>query len=162
MCRESSDSEVHEVLRQAFASVDREYFESISENLASRVIHKFESHDSNDSTLALLDADTLTGASSTIGSFKRGFLIGAVFLILDALAGLLVDNRLFVANVGDTVALVARQMSGGELKVIPLSVDHTTSNEDEVLRLNHLRIRTDSLASALSPQAYTRCLGFHK
>lgn len=67
MCSESSDSEVHEVLRQAFASVDREYFESISENLASRVIHKFESNDSNDSTLALLDADTLTGASATIG-----------------------------------------------------------------------------------------------
>ncbi len=81
---------------------------------------------------------------------------------MHAFTGLLVDNRLFVANVGDTVALVARQMAGGELKVIPLSVDHTVSNEDEVLRLNHLRVRTDALTSALAPQAYTRCLGFHK
>jgi len=74
----------------------------------------------------------------------------------------MVDNRLFVANVGDTVALVARQMSDGELKVIPLSVNHTPANEDEVLRLNHLQIRTESLATALAPHAYTRCLGFHK
>ncbi len=55
-----------------------------------------------------------------------------------------------MANVGDTVALVARQMVGGELNVIHLSFDHTVSNEDEVLRLNHLRIRGDALTSALN------------
>ncbi len=79
MCRESSDADVCEVLRQAFASVDREFFESISENLASRVIHKYESHDSDDATLGLLDADTLAGASATLGMERKAICEVASF-----------------------------------------------------------------------------------
>ena len=68
MSKNSTDDVVRDVLRQAFASVDREYFESISESLASRVVLRFDApNNRNDATLAMLDAATVTGASATIG-----------------------------------------------------------------------------------------------
>ena len=68
MSKNSTDDVVRDVLRQAFASVDREYFESISESLASRVVLRFDApNNRNDATLAMLDTATVTGASATIG-----------------------------------------------------------------------------------------------
>ena len=67
MSKNSSDEVIRDVLRQTFASVDREYFESISESLASRVILRFDAPKADDPTLAMLDAATITGASATVG-----------------------------------------------------------------------------------------------
>jgi TAK1-binding protein 1 len=78
-------------------------------------------------------------------------------------SGLLIDNsRLFVANVGDTQAVVARQLPDGQLKAIPLTVDHVLDNEDEMLRLSHLGLDPAKMMGALAPQGYTRCLGCHR
>ena len=65
--KNSSDEVIRDVLRQTFASVDREYFESISESLASRVVLRFDAPKADDPTLAMLDAATITGASATVG-----------------------------------------------------------------------------------------------
>ena len=72
------------------------------------------------------------------------------------------NNRLFVANVGDTQAIVARQLPDGQLKAIPMTVDHIFENEDETLRLSHLGVEPRTLGGALAPQGYTRCLGCHR
>ena len=78
-------------------------------------------------------------------------------------SGLLIDNnRLFVANVGDTQAIVARQLADGHVKAIPMTVDHIFENEDETLRLSHLGVEPRTLGGALAPQGYTRCLGCHR
>ena len=78
-------------------------------------------------------------------------------------AGLLIDNnRLFVGNVGDTQAVVARQLPDGQVKAIPLTVDHVIDNEDETLRLSHLGVEASTLRGALAPHGYTRCLGCHR
>jgi len=67
-----------------------------------------------------------------------------------------------VGNVGDTQAVVARQLPDGQIKAIPLTVDHVIDNEDETLRLSHLGVEASTLRGALGPQGYTRCLGCHR
>jgi hypothetical protein len=76
--KNSSDDVIRDVLRQTFASVDREYFESISESLASRVVLRFDAPNSHDPTLAMLDAATITGTSATVGeqTFFKLFMGG--------------------------------------------------------------------------------------
>ena len=76
---------------------------------------------------------------------------------------MLIDNkRIFVGNVGDTDAVVARLLPDGQLKAIPLTVNHVLENEDEALRLSHLGLDISGLSGALTPQGYTRCLGSHR
>lgn len=55
-----------------------------------------------------------------------------------AVVALIHNNRLFVANVGDSRALLCRTDENGVMKVIQLSCDHDLSNEDELLRLYNL------------------------
>jgi TAK1-binding protein 1 len=47
-------------------------------------------------------------------------------------------GKLYVANVGDSRALLCRTDSEGVLRVVQLSVDHDLRNEDELLRLQQL------------------------
>ena len=49
-----------------------------------------------------------------------------------ATAAVIVNKKLFVANVGDTRAVLCSQLPSGELRVTKLSVDHVLGNEDEV------------------------------
>jgi hypothetical protein len=56
---------------------------------------------------------------------------------------LIYSGRLYVANVGDSRALLCRTDSNGVLRVIQLSVDHDLSNEDELLRLSQLGLDVD-------------------
>jgi TAK1-binding protein 1 len=52
-------------------------------------------------------------------------------------------GRLYVANVGDSRALLCRTDSNGVLRVVQLTVDHDLSNEDELLRLSQLGLDVD-------------------
>ena len=53
---------------------------------------------------------------------------------------MIVNKKLFVANVGDTRAVLCSQLPSGELRVTKLSVDHVLGNEDEVsVRERHTR-----------------------
>lgn len=134
LSKHSADEAVKEALRQAFLSLDREYFDNIGGVLATRLA------DPSNPNLAKLEAEILTGASAAVAVVLGG-------------------QRLFVANAGDTkvvVCYLVTDESEGEIKALPLSVDHLTSNEDELLRLTHLGV-TDT-----SQLTYTRCLGCHK
>ena len=73
---------------------------------------------------------------------------------------IILNKKLFVANAGDTRAVVCRKNPAtGDLNVIRLSVDHVLANEDEMLRLCQLGIEDPE--TALGSPGYTRCLGFH-
>lgn len=61
------------------------------------------------------------------------------------MAALVHNNKLFVANVGDSRALLCKTDPNGVLKVVQLSVDHDLSNQDEVLRLAQLGLSLDKL-----------------
>ncbi len=139
----STDEAVREALRQSFTALDREYFNFIGEKLALRMAKRLE--DPTDPNLSQLDQETLVGASA-------------------AIAVLLGNNRLFVANAGDVRAVVCScqdpdQDQHSLLKAVPLSVDHLLSNEDEALRLSQLGLDIRDVAQAVDA---TRCLGCHQ
>jgi len=131
-----SDAAVKETLRQAFISVDKEYFESIGDKLAAKMVMKSDPQYANSSQLDELEDRVKCGASGVLAAQ--------------------VKDRLYVASIGDCRALLYRN---GE--ILPLSIDHTTDNEDELLRLSHLGV--DLCPGVVYPQLgehqYTRCLG---
>lgn len=132
-------------MRQAFESIDGEYFSTIGEYLAKRMVMRFDQRvRPDDPTLAKLDAKTVCGASCVV-------------------AVLLNETKLFVASVGDTRAVVCSLRPEGTLKALPLTIDHVIgSNEDEALRLSQLGIDIGSAIAALGHSGYTRCLGHHR
>ena len=103
-----------------------------------------------------------------------------------ATAAVIVNKKLFVANVGDTRAVLCSQLPSGEVRVTKLTVDHVLGNEDEVgeegeglvpllstarsypsrellqdLRLSQLGLSAEQAERALNFPGYTRCLGYH-
>lgn len=78
-----------------------------------------------------------------------------------AVVALIYRGRLYVANIGDSRALLCKTDTNQVLRVVQLSVDHDLRNEDELLRLSHLQLDIDSIrqGSRLGNQETTRCLG---
>lgn len=58
-----------------------------------------------------------------------------------AVVALVTGNKLYVANVGDSRALLCKTDKYGVHKVVQLSVDHDLGNEDEILRLFNLGLK---------------------
>ena len=54
-------------------------------------------------------------------------------------------NKLYVANVGDSRAVVVCQTPNGTLETLQLSTDHDVKNEDELKRLEQLGLDQDEL-----------------
>ena len=104
-------------MRQSFIYLDREYFNFIGEKLALRMAKRLENP--SDPHLVQLDMETLVGASATVS------------VLLD-------NKKLFVANAGDVRTVVCKTKSNGDVRALPLFIDHTVNNEDEVLRLSQL------------------------
>lgn len=149
----STDEEVREVLRQAFIAVEKGYLESIGDLLAERASLQFDIPDGLNSyetyqkfpdlvdKLNALNCELSAGTSAVVALVYRG--------------------RLYVANVGDSRALLCKTDSNQVLRVIQLSVDHDLRNEDELLRLSQLGLDVESIrqGSHLGNQENTRCLG---
>ncbi|CAB4066381.1 MAP3K7IP1 [Lepeophtheirus salmonis] len=141
----TSDESIKEVLKAAFISSDRDYFESLNESLARALTHNKKTSPES------FSSDS--GSSATIG------------VLLD-------DSRLFIANAGDTGALLISKKNEDtdkehDLKnfnIVKLSIDHVLGvNEDEELRLQHLGLEPHNLKKVLGgPRGYTRCLGYHR
>ncbi|XP_070155301.1 TGF-beta-activated kinase 1 and MAP3K7-binding protein 1 isoform X2 [Polyergus mexicanus] len=149
----SSDEEVKEVLRQAFIAVEKGYLESIGDLLAERASLQFDIPDGLNSyetyqkfpdlvdKLNALNCELSSGTSAVVALVYRG--------------------KLYVANVGDSRALLCKTDSNQVLRVIQLSMDHDLRNEDELLRLSQLGLDIESIrqGSHLGNQENTRCLG---
>jgi TAK1-binding protein 1 len=55
------------------------------------------------------------------------------------------NGKLFIANVGETRALLCRTDDNSVLRVIQLTVEHSLNNEDELLRLEQLGLDVNKL-----------------
>ena len=134
MVPDITDEQVKELIKQVFVSIDREYFGSIGEQLAARMVMR-QYEDKQEQFIS-------SGCSATI----------AVIL----------ENRIFLANIGDCQAFLCyRNPDSSDLRVSKVSIDHNIDNEDERLRLQHLGYNAhgDGSDSGLGPHRYTRCFG---
>ena len=78
-----------------------------------------------------------------------------------AVVAVITNNRLYVANVGDSRAILAYEESDGSLQVKQLSEDHGVENEQEMQRLMALGLDREQLKKSgrLGTQENTRSIG---
>jgi len=78
-----------------------------------------------------------------------------------AVMAVLTSSRLYVANVGDSRAILAYEASNGSLQVKQLSEDHGVENERELERLTALGLDREQLKKSgrLGTQENTRSIG---
>ena len=74
------------------------------------------------------------------------------------------NNKLYVANVGDSRVVLIREKEDGTLIAEQLTVDHTVQNWDELRRLEDLGLDPNELTKAgrLGSQENTRSIGDYK
>ncbi|KAK7507282.1 hypothetical protein BaRGS_00001217 [Batillaria attramentaria] len=74
---------------------------------------------------------------------------------------LIYNNKIYVANVGDTRALLVKMAQDGRLTVMQLSNDHTIADPSEQARLSALGLDVDKLRTAnkIGNSNCTRCIG---
>ncbi|XP_021939064.1 TGF-beta-activated kinase 1 and MAP3K7-binding protein 1-like isoform X5 [Zootermopsis nevadensis] len=149
----TSDEEIKEVLRQAFIAVEKGYLDSVDDRLAERTSLQYEIPDGMTSYEAYQKFPHLV---DKLNALNCELSAGTTVVV-----ALVYSGRLYVANVGDSRALLCRTDSNGVLRVVQLSVDHDLRNEDELLRLSQLGLDVDKFrqGSRLGNQENTRCLG---
>jgi len=78
-----------------------------------------------------------------------------------AVVAVVSNNHLFVANVGNSRAILIYEKANGSLATEQLTVDHTVENEDEIRRLEALGLDRTQLEKAgqLGGQENTRSIG---
>ncbi|XP_053619433.1 TGF-beta-activated kinase 1 and MAP3K7-binding protein 1-like [Plodia interpunctella] len=145
----TTDEEIRDRLRNAFVSVEKAYNENYDAMIAERTSLQYQLQTSE----SQLSQNSILARLKEIDKHLSG---GATVVI-----ALVYNNKLFVANVGETRALLCKTDDNAVLRVVQLTVDHSLNNEDELLRLSQLGLDVSKLRNSqyLGNQSGTRCLG---
>ncbi|CAL1263439.1 unnamed protein product [Larinioides sclopetarius] len=147
-----TDQEVREVLHQAFLAVERSFFESIDDLLAEKENLRLQLQGLRTIEAIKQFPDTVQRLKTVTEEIQSG---------TTAVVALIFKNKLYVANVGDSRAVLCTEDKDGKISISQLSSDHTFTNEDELLRLSHLGLNAQKLTqqSKSGLQNCTRCIG---
>ncbi|XP_061079538.1 TGF-beta-activated kinase 1 and MAP3K7-binding protein 1 [Conger conger] len=148
-----TDADVRRILLQAFDVVEKSYFETIDDALAEKANLQSEGvmfHQMSPQNQKL---------SERLGVLEQEVSGGAT-----AVVALILNNKLYIANVGTNRALLCKSSSDGQNQVIQISHDHTTDNEEEVQRLALLGLDPTRLRQAgpIAGQTSTRRIGDYR
>uniref|UniRef100_A0A8C4LPB2 TGF-beta-activated kinase 1 and MAP3K7-binding protein 1 n=1 Tax=Equus asinus asinus TaxID=83772 RepID=A0A8C4LPB2_EQUAS len=152
---EHTEADVRRVLVQAFDVVERSFLESIDDALAekaslqSQLPEGVPQHQLPPQYQKILER---------LKTLEREISGGAM-----AVVAVLLNNKLYVANVGTNRALLCKSTVDG-LQVTQLNVDHTTENEDELFRLSQLGLDAGKIKQVgiICGQESTRRIGDYK
>ncbi|XP_066113729.1 TGF-beta-activated kinase 1 and MAP3K7-binding protein 1 isoform X1 [Saccopteryx bilineata] len=152
---EHMEADVRRVLLQAFDVVERSFLESIDDTLAekaslqSQLPEGVPQHQLPPQYQKILER---------LQVLEREISGGAM-----AVVAVLLNNKLYVANVGTNRALLCKSTVDG-LQVTQLNVDHTTENEDELFRLSQLGLDAGKIKQVgiICGQESTRRIGDYK
>jgi len=144
----SNDEIVKNNLAQAFTVVERGYFESIDVELAKKTHLQSQLPEPPD--LAEKHYPSVMQQIETLNDTIKGGTTALVVVIL--------NEKLFVANVGDSRALLCQYDNQNKLMVQQINEDHNICNLNEVKRLEKLGLDVESLKSN-SKLRFTRCIG---
>lgn len=128
-----NDEDIKEVLRQAFIGVENGYMDSLNDLLAERAAYDVPEGINPYDYFKQTELEHLHQLNANISSGTA------------AAIALIYNKTLFVANVGNCRVLLCENDPNAVLKVIQLSIDHDTRNEDEVLRMSQLGLQADRL-----------------
>ncbi|XP_051015968.1 TGF-beta-activated kinase 1 and MAP3K7-binding protein 1 isoform X1 [Acomys russatus] len=152
---EHTEADVRRVLLQAFDVVERSFLESIDDALAekaslqSQLPEGVPQHQLPPQYQKILER---------LKALEREISGGAM-----AVVAVLLNNKLYVANVGTNRALLCKSTVDG-LQVTQLNMDHTTENEDELFRFSQLGLDTGKIkqVGVICGQESTRRIGDYK
>lgn len=150
-----SDADVRRVLLQAFDVVERSFLESIDDELAekasllSQLPEGVPHHQLPPQYQKILER---------LVTLEREISGGAMVIV-----ALILNNKLYIANVGTNRALLCKSTVDG-LQVTQLNVAHTVENEDELFRLSELGLDPGKVKQVglIGGQESTRRIGDYK
>ncbi|MEQ2305706.1 PHOsphatase [Ameca splendens] len=112
-----TDTDVRRILIQAFDAVEKSYFNTIDDALAKKadLSNYVLPHNEVQERLKELEQEVSGGATAVVA--------------------LILNNKLYVANVGTNRVLLCKSSSDGQNQVLQIGRPHCTDNEDELQRL---------------------------
>ncbi|XP_051240363.1 TGF-beta-activated kinase 1 and MAP3K7-binding protein 1 isoform X3 [Dicentrarchus labrax] len=141
-----TDNDVRRILTQAFDVVEKSYFETIDDALAEKanLSNYLPPHNESQKVqdrLKELEQEVSGGATAVVA--------------------LILNNKLYIANVGTNRALLCKSSSDGQNQVLQIGRPHSTDNEDELQRLAALGVDSARVRQAgqIAGQSSTRRLG---
>jgi TAK1-binding protein 1 len=150
--REMTDEEIFNVLIQAFNSVEKEYFQLIADLLAEKASLEIQIQGMSRYQAYSTYPEIVERLKSVTNEVSAG---------TTAVVALIHCNRLHVANVGDSRAILCKIDAFGNYNAIQLSTDHDLLNDDELMRLSNLGLNTEYLRhrKCIGNLSITRCIG---
>ncbi|KAG8014575.1 TGF-beta-activated kinase 1 and MAP3K7-binding protein 1 [Nibea albiflora] len=144
-----TDNDVRRILTQAFDVVEKSYFETIDDALAEKA------HLSN----YLLPHNEGQKVQERLKELEQEVSGGAT-----AVVALILNNKLYIANVGTNRALLCKSSIDGQNQVLQIGRPHSTDNEDELQRLAALGVDSARVRQAgqIAGQSSTRRLGDYR
>ncbi|KAI8479174.1 PREDICTED: TGF-beta-activated kinase 1 and MAP3K7-binding protein 1-like [Branchiostoma belcheri] len=149
-----TDRDVKMALHQAFLAVDKAFFEAIDDYLCEKTTLQLELPEGMSDYEVYQQYPQLVDKLHALDEKITGGTTAVVALIL--------NSKLYVANAGDSRAVLCKTKPDSSLEVVQLSNDHVIDNPDETLRLSQLGLNMDlirSQGSRLGNQDCTRTLG---
>ncbi|KAF7217801.1 TGF-beta-activated kinase 1 and MAP3K7-binding protein 1 isoform X1 [Nothobranchius furzeri] len=150
-----TDKDVHRILTQAFDVVERSFFETIDDALAEKAL--LSSHKENVSFHQLSPQNQKV--QERLKDLEQEVSGGAT-----AVVALILDNKLYIANVGTNRALLCKSSVDGQNQVLQIGRPHSTDNEDELQRLAALGVDAARVRQAgqIAGQSSVRRLGDYR
>lgn len=145
---EKSDEEIKDLLRQSFIAVEKAYLNTIDnliaqkETLQNEIPSNLSQYEISQQYQEILNQLNLLNIELSIGS--------------SVVLALMVNKKIYIANIGSCRALLCKTDSNNVLRVIQVTVDFNLYNEEEILRFNQLGLDANALRSAIPN---TRSLG---
>ncbi|KAF7711184.1 TGF-beta-activated kinase 1 and MAP3K7-binding protein 1 [Silurus meridionalis] len=151
-----SDSDVRRLLLQAFDVVEKSYFETIDDALAEKA--NLQSQLPEGALFHQLSPQSQKIAER-LKTLEQDVSGGAT-----AVVALILNNKLYIANVGTNRALLCKYTSDRQNQVIQIGRAHTIDNEDELARLAQLGLDPNRLRQVgiIAGQSSLRRIGDYK
>ncbi|XP_023139696.2 TGF-beta-activated kinase 1 and MAP3K7-binding protein 1 isoform X1 [Amphiprion ocellaris] len=154
-----TDNDVRRILTQAFDVVEKSYFETIDDALAEKahLSNYLLPHNENVSFHQL--SPQSQKVQERLKELEQEVSGGAT-----AVVALILNNKLYIANVGTNRVLLCKSSSDGQNQVLQIGRPHSTDNEDELQRLAALGVDSARARQAgqIAGQSSTRRLGDYR
>jgi len=148
-----SDNEVKEALKQAFIGVEKSYFESMDGPLAERTTCQDRLPEGINQYDAIKKYPEVMAKLHELEKEISGGTTATVVLVY--------NNKIYVANVGDSRAFLCKFGPERVLHLIQLSYDHTICDPGEIARLQQAGVDVNKfkILRQVGNSDCTRCIG---
>ncbi|XP_062292548.1 TGF-beta-activated kinase 1 and MAP3K7-binding protein 1 isoform X2 [Scomber scombrus] len=153
-----TDNDVRRIFTQAFDVVEKSYFSEIDDALAEKA-HLSNFLVPHNENVSFQISSQNQKVQERLKELEQEVSGGAT-----AVVALILNNKLYIANVGTNRALLCKSSSDGQNQVLQIGRPHSTDNEEELQRLAALGVDSARIRQAgqIAGQSSTRRLGDYR